>query len=300
MNSIAILEAVNTSYVPFNGQQIITAMAAGVAYVAMKPIVENLGMSWGTQQQKLMKQLDKFNCIHMNMVAADGKLRKLLCLPLKKLNGWLFSINPEKVRADIRDKLIQYQEECFTVLHDYWTKGKAENARKKTSVDDRTPLRDAVNMLVSKKHLMYPEAYAMIHQRFNVESIEELDASQIPQAVEYIHRVVLEGEFIGKQEKKTNELSAKEANSLVWLWDYANRSQALFRELYPALKQIQSNYSGRCYDYGHEFSYVIGMVRDVLINHTRDVDINEPDGPTNISAWMRLKNKELPPSVHNY
>lgn len=300
MNSIAILEAVNTSYVPFNGQQIITAMAAGVAYVAMKPIVENLGMSWGTQQQKLMKQLDKFNCIHMNMVAADGKLRKLLCLPLKKLNGWLFSINPEKVRADIRDKLIQYQEECFTVLHDYWTKGKAENARKKTSVDDRTPLRDAVNMLVSKKHLMYPEAYAMIHQRFNVESIEELDASQIPQAVEYIHRVVLEGEFIGKQEKKTNELSAKEANSLVWLWDYANRSQALFRELYPALKQIQSNYSGRCYDYGHEFSYVIGMARDVLINHTRDVDINEPDGPKNLSAWMRLKNKELPPSVHNY
>ncbi|CTW94789.1 phage antirepressor Ant [Escherichia coli] len=300
MNSIAILEAVNTSYVPFNGQQIITAMAAGVAYVAMKPIVENLGMSWGTQQQKLMKQLDKFNCIHMNMVAADGKLRKLLCLPLKKLNGWLFSINPEKVRADIRDKLIQYQEECFTVLHDYWTKGKAENARKKTSVDDRTPLRDAVNMLVSKKHLMYPEAYAMIHQRFNVESIEELDASQIPQAVEYIHRVVLEGEFIGKQEKKTNELSAKEANSLVWLWDYANRSQALFRELYPALKQIQSNYSDRCYNYGHEFSYVIGMARDVLINHTRDVDINEPDGPTNLSAWVRLKSKELPPSLHHY
>ncbi|ECZ0120249.1 TPA: phage antirepressor Ant [Escherichia coli] len=300
MNSIAILEAVNTSYVPFNGQQIITAMAAGVAYVAMKPIVENLGMSWSTQQTKLMKQISKFNCVHMNMVAADGKLRKLLCLPLKKLNGWLFSINPEKVRADIRDKLIQYQEECFTVLHDYWTKGKAENARKKTSVDDRTPLRDAVNMLVSKKHLMYPEAYAMIHQRFNVESIEELDASQIPQAVEYIHRVVLEGEFIGKQERKTNELSAKEANSLVWLWDYANRSQALFRELYPALKQIQSNYSGRCYDYGHEFSYVIGMARDVLINHTRDVDINEPDGPTNLSAWMRLKNKELPPSVHNY
>ncbi|ECC1605521.1 hypothetical protein FNI14_05960 [Salmonella enterica subsp. salamae] len=201
MTSIAILEAVNTSYVPFNGHQIITAMAAGVAYVAMKPIVENLGMSWSTQQTKLMKQLQKFNCVHMNMVAADGKLRKLLCLPLKKLNGWLFSINPEKVRADIRDKLIQYQEECFTVLHDYWTKGKAENPRKKTSVDERTPLRDAVNMLVSKKHLMYPEAYAMIHQRFNVESIEELDASQIPQAVEYIHRVVLEGEFIGKQEE---------------------------------------------------------------------------------------------------
>ncbi|EAN5735804.1 phage antirepressor Ant, partial [Salmonella enterica] len=280
MTSIAILEAVNTSYVPFNGQQIITAMAAGVAYVAMKPIVENLGMSWGTQQQKLARNVGKFGHIHMNMPSAGG-IQKMLVLPLKKLNGWLFSINPEKVRADIRDKLIKYQEECFTVLHDYWTKGKAENLRKKTSVDERTPLRDAVNMLVSKKHLMYPEAYAMIHQRFNVESIEELEASQIPLAVEYIHRVVLEGEFIGKQEKKTNELSAKEANSLIWLWDYANRSQALFRELYPAMRQIQSNYSGKCYDYGHEFSYIIVMARDVLINHTRDVDINEPDGPTN-------------------
>ncbi|EBX0065370.1 phage antirepressor Ant [Salmonella enterica] len=299
MTSIAILEAVNTSYVPFNGQEIIAVVAAGATYVAMRKIVENIGIDWTGQSVKLRKQKEKFGCRDIS-IPSKGGIQKMLCIPLKKLNGWLFSINPEKVRADIRDKLIKYQEECFTVLHDYWTKGKAENPRKKTSVDERTPLRDAVNMLVSKKHLMYPEAYAMIHQRFNVESIEELDASQIPQAVEYIHRVVLEGEFIGKQEKKTNELSAKEANSLVWLWDYANRSQALFRELYPALKQIQSNYSGRCHDCGYEFSRIIDMARDVLINHTRDVDINEPDGPTNLSAWMRLKDKELPPSLHRY
>ena len=104
----------------------------------------------------------------------------------------------------------------------------------------------------------------------------------------------------GKQEKKPNGLSAKEANSLVWLWDYANRSQALFRELYPALKLIQSGYSGICHDYGYEFSYIIGRARGVLINHTRDIDIYEPDGPTNLLAWERLKNKELPPSLHRY
>lgn len=299
MTSIAILEAVNTSYVPFNGQEIIAVVAAGATYVAMRKIVENIGIDWTGQSVKLRKQKEKFGCRDIS-IPSKGGIQKMLCIPLKKLNGWLFSINPEKVRADIRDKLIKYQEECFTVLHDYWTKGKAENPRKKTSVDERTPLRDAVNMLVSKKHLMYPEAYAMIHHRFNVESIEELEASQIPLAVEYIHRVVLEDEFIGKQEKKTNELSAKEVNSLVWLWDYANRSQALFRELYPAMKQIQSNYSGKCYDYGYELSHVIEMARDVLINHTLDVDINEPGGPTNLSAWMRLKDKELPPSLHRY
>ena len=253
MTSIAIIEAVNTSYVPFNGQQVLTAMAAGMAYVAMKPIVENLGMSWGTQQQKLMKSLEKFNGIHMNMVAADGKIRKLLCLPLKKLNGWLFSINPEKVRADIRDKLIQYQEECFTVLHDYWNKGEAINPRKKTSVDDRTPLRDAVNMLVSKKHLMYPEAYAMIHQRFNVDSIEELDVLQVTQAVEYVHRIVLEGELIGKEEKKPSfdfemyHINAVAACTLLdQLWDI------YMEDLDPALRKLGSpiaaKMSGRIMD----------------------------------------------------
>ncbi|EAZ4735605.1 phage antirepressor Ant [Salmonella enterica] len=298
MKSIAT--AVSTINVPFHGAELYVVNHNGEPYTPMKPIVEGMGMDWASQFTK-MKQRFKTSIVKITMeLPGDEQRREILCLALRKLAGWLQTISPNKVKPEIRDKVIKYQEECDDVLYDYWTKGKAENPRKKTSVDERTPLRDAVNMLVSKKHLMYPEAYAMIHQRFNVESIEELDASQIQQAVEYIHRVVLEGEFIGKQEKKTNKLSAKEANSLVWLWDYANRSQALFRELYPAMKQIQSNYSGKCYDYGHEFSYIIGMARDVLINHTRDVDINEPDGPTNLSAWMRLKDKELPPSLHRY
>lgn len=70
----------------------------------------------------------------------------------------------------------------------------------KTTVSDRTPLRDAVNMLVGKKGLRYDDAYNMVHQRFAIDSIDELELSQIPQAVEYIHRVILDGEFIGKQE----------------------------------------------------------------------------------------------------
>lgn len=303
MNSIAILEAVNTSYVPFNGQQILTAVAAGVTYVAMRQIVENIGIDWTGQSVKLRKMKDKFNCRDISMVAADGKLRKLLCIPLKKLNGWLFSINPEKVRADIRDKLIQYQEECFSVLHDYWTKGHVVNLRKaKKALPGKitTEQQEAIKQLVMSRGQSLPkekQAKAMITMWSSLKShfgcsYKEISEEQFTEALSLAARVPLEGEFIGKQEKKTNELSAKEANSLVWLWDYANRSQALFRELYPALKQIQSNYSGRCYDYGHEFSYVIGMARDVLINHTRDVDINEPDGPTNLSAWMRLKNKE--------
>ncbi len=207
MNSIAILEAVNTSYVPFNGQQIITAMAAGVAYVAMKPIVENLGMSWSTQQTKLMKQISKFNCVHMNMVAADGKLRKLLCLPLKKLNGWLFSINPEKVRADIRDKLIQYQEECFSVLHDYWTKDHVVNPRKAKKVlpgKITTEQQEAIKQLVMSRGQSLPkekQAKAIITMWSSLKShfgcsYKEIGEDQFAEALSLVARVPLEGEYL--------------------------------------------------------------------------------------------------------
>lgn len=171
-----------------------------------------------------------------------------------------------------------------------------------------TEQQEAIKQLVMSRGQSLPkekQAKAMITMWSSLKShfgcsYKEISEEQFTEALSLAARVPLEGELIGKQEKSTNELSAKEANSLVWLWDYANRSQALFRELYPALKLIQSGYSGICHDYGYEFSYTIGRARGVLINHTRDIDIYEPNGPTNLLAWERLKNKELPPSLHRH
>lgn len=199
MTSIAILEAVNTSYVPFNGQQVLTTMAAGIAYVAMRPIVENIGLDWAAQFVKLKKQSKKFGCCDI-ATPSKGGIQKMLCIPLKKLNGWLFSINPEKVRADIRDKLIQYQEECFTVLHDYWAKGAAIRPAPETTVDDRTPLRGIVNRIMGKYGMTYQAVYKLVHKEFGVKHIDELSPKQTAEAVEYLATKVIEGEFLGKQQ----------------------------------------------------------------------------------------------------
>lgn len=91
----------------------------------------------------------------------------------------------------------------------------------KTTVDQRTGLRNAVNMLVSKKGLIYSDAYHLIHQRFNVESIEDLTLEQLPQAVEYIHRIVLEGELIIEKVKEPGidlNLSESELKDLINTW----------------------------------------------------------------------------------
>ena len=125
-----------------------------------------------------------------------------------------------------------------------------------------TEQQEAIKQLVMSRGQSLPkekQAKAMITMWSSLKShfgcsYREISEEQFTEALSLAARVPLEGELIGKQEKSTNELSAKEANSLVWLWDYANRSQALFRELYPALKLIQSGYSGICHDYGYEFS----------------------------------------------
>ncbi|OOK31940.1 phage antirepressor N-terminal domain-containing protein [Escherichia coli] len=309
MKSIAT--AVSTINVPFHGAELYVVNHNGEPYTPMKPIVEGMGMDWASQFTKI-KQRFKTSIVKITMqLPGDEQCREIICLALRKLAGWLQTISPNKVRPEIRDKVIQYQEECDDVLYEYWTKGHVVNPRKaKKALPGKitTEQQEAIKQLVMSRGQSLPkekQAKAMITMWSSLKShfgcsYKEISEEQFTEALSLAARVPLEGEFIGKQEKKTNELSAKEANSLVWLWDYANRSQALFRELYPALKQIQSNYSGRCHDCGYEFSRIIDMARDVLINHTRDVDINEPGGPTNLSAWIRLKNKELPPSVHNY
>jgi len=197
MNSLATQTA--TINVPFHGDNLYLVNFNGQPYVPMKPVVEGMGLAWGAQFIKI-KQRFNSTISEIEMVAMDGKKRDMTCLALRKLPGWLHTINVGKVRPELRDKVARYQEECDDVLYQYWMKGEVKNPRKKTTVDERTPLRDAVNMLVGKKGLRYDDAYTMVHQRFGIDSIDELSLEQIPLAVEYIHRVVLEGEFLGRQE----------------------------------------------------------------------------------------------------
>lgn len=110
----------------FHGDEIVTFKKDGEPYVAMRRIVENLDMSWGTQRSKISKQADKFNCVHINTVGEDGKQRDMLCIPVSKLSLWLATVNPANVKHDDkRAKIERYQEESAVALHNYWTQGVA-------------------------------------------------------------------------------------------------------------------------------------------------------------------------------
>ncbi|MWQ47663.1 phage antirepressor N-terminal domain-containing protein [Glaesserella parasuis] len=250
---------ISTQTLSFYGSELITLKVEDVIYTAVRPIVEALGLSWSTQNRKLENSKDKFGCVHMN-TPTNGGMQSMLCMPLKKLNGWLFSINPEKVRPDLKDRVIQYQEECFEALYNYWHFGKAE---RKTTTDERTGLRQAVSALVSKKGLLYSDAYTLIHQRFNIEHIDELTPEQVGMAVEYVHKIYLEGELIIDEPKKEKlyEIDRKQALRLVSLWFSLYNSLDLLAKVHKPLEMLGSYYGTVAYTHATEYQTALSVFK---------------------------------------
>ncbi|WP_275443331.1 MULTISPECIES: phage antirepressor N-terminal domain-containing protein [unclassified Halomonas] len=182
----------------FHGTTIPTFSVEGVVRVAMKTICQSIGLDWRSQRQRILRHSVLSKGVVMITTPSKGGLQKSLTLPLTKLNGWLFGVDASRVKPEVRDKLVEYQEECFEVLSNYWQKGQAVKPRTVTP-DERAGLRAAVTMLTTKRGLMHSAAYSLVHHRFNVEHIDELTPEQLPQAVEYVHRMALEGEYLGKQ-----------------------------------------------------------------------------------------------------
>jgi len=111
--------------VPFHGDTVVLVGQDNEAYVAMKPIATNMGLSWQGQHEKLA---ERFASVIREIVTTggDGKQYAMTCMPLKKLPAWLYSISRNKVAPELREKIIRYQEECDDALWKYWTQGVAE------------------------------------------------------------------------------------------------------------------------------------------------------------------------------
>lgn len=156
----------------------------------------------------------------------------------------------------------------------------------KTTADDRTGLRNAVNMLVSKKGLIYSDAYNLVHQYMNVERIEDIPAEKLQSAVEYVHRIVLEGELITEPKKDecfNFEFTERELQHLVWAWFALLRGTELCQVLHPALKQIGSHYAAPVHDIAYEYRSTLRQAQKVLERITEKFECKQGDN------WRVLK-----------
>lgn len=200
MANLAINQSACTINVPFYGSELYVVNHNGEPYTPMKPIVEGMGMDWKSQFIKL-KQRFKTCVVEITMqLPGDSQRRSVICLALRKLAAWLNTISPNKVCPEIRERVIRYQEECDDVLYDYWTKGQAVNPRKvkRSTAKQLTPLRQTAERLIATGlGRIYPDIWKLVHQRFDVEHIHQLEPTQIGEAIEYLN--ALEGELLPRE-----------------------------------------------------------------------------------------------------
>lgn len=65
-----------------------------------------------------------------------------------------------------------------------------------STTTDRNPLVKAVNMYCGKTGAIYSDVWKLIHQRFNLESVHEMTVEQVPQAVEYVHSLLIQAQTV--------------------------------------------------------------------------------------------------------
>ncbi|ENT2146283.1 phage antirepressor N-terminal domain-containing protein, partial [Acinetobacter baumannii] len=101
--------------VPFHNAELYLVEHDGQPYTPMKPIVEGMGLAWQSQLAKLNANPQRWGITKI-VIPTLGDLQEMVCLPLRKLLAWLTTISPNKVKPELRDTVIMYQNECDDVL----------------------------------------------------------------------------------------------------------------------------------------------------------------------------------------
>ena len=90
----------------------------GQKMVPIKPICEILGVDFEPQRKKLKSDAILSSTASLKeATGSDGKQYEMVCLPLKFVFGWLFTINPDRVSPDAREAVLRYKLECYNVLY---------------------------------------------------------------------------------------------------------------------------------------------------------------------------------------
>ena len=114
----------NVVTIDFYGNSIVAVLREGMPYVAMKPICENIGLDWKSQYNRLKRTpaLETSMVMTTIQMPEDDQYREYACLPLDMLNGWLFGVDVNRVKPELKDKLVRYQKECYGVLFKHFFK----------------------------------------------------------------------------------------------------------------------------------------------------------------------------------
>jgi prophage antirepressor-like protein/phage antirepressor YoqD-like protein len=123
--------------VPFNGSMMIAKrFDDGEIYTALKPICENIGISYSGQWERL-NRTPWATIRMMRTVGADGKHRDMVAVSRKTLTMWLATIDTSRLNDEqARKNVTVYQQEAAEALDKYFNEGGAIRVSETDSDED--------------------------------------------------------------------------------------------------------------------------------------------------------------------
>ena len=103
--------------VDFYGDTVLAQQDGENVLVAVKPIVERLGLDWPSQYSRIKRdEILERSIVIITMETPAGS-RDTVALPLNLLPGFLFGISTDRVPdPDVRAAVLRYKQECYAVL----------------------------------------------------------------------------------------------------------------------------------------------------------------------------------------
>jgi ORF6N domain len=244
MSNIAQINDTKISIVNFKSVPVVTTAMLADFYGTD---TDNIKQNYSRNKERFVEGKHFFKIIGEELKKFVGDLKSLANFPAisnktRSLILWTergAARHAKMLDTDQAWEVFEQLEDCYFVRKEILAK---------TRKSEREPLTNAVNLLVAKtKHLNYSDAYKLVHQRFNVQHIDEIPYDAIPVAVEYVHHLIA---MYSRAEKyKDTEphihtvLRDKDVQFLMWYVPILGKF--IKNEIYPALTAIQSNYAGR-------------------------------------------------------
>lgn len=118
--------------IPFYNDRVTAVLTEdGTVYVPVKSLCELIGVDWTAQYRRINRDAILAEMATSIAITATDveegsdrpKTSQMICLPLSHLNGWLFGISASRVKEAVKEPLLRYQRDCYTVLYEAFSTG---------------------------------------------------------------------------------------------------------------------------------------------------------------------------------
>jgi hypothetical protein len=137
----------------------------GDKLVPIRPICEALGIDEEAQRQKI-KTDEILGSVTLlsKATGSDNKQYEMVCLPLKFMFGWLFTINSKNVNSEAKETVVKYKLECYEALYRHFTDHTNFIEQKQEAVRAKEEMLNSVRKNFNEAKNKLSEAREALHE----------------------------------------------------------------------------------------------------------------------------------------